>query len=117
MPEKQLSTDEVMRLLTDQPARIRAITKDASAGDLTKAPAKGEWSANEVLAHLRSCADMWGGSIEQILAADHPTIRAISPRTWIHQTNYLELNFAKSLRSFVKQRSELLALLGALPPE
>lgn len=114
MPPQQLPAAEVLRLLTDQPVRIRELTKAASPAELRTPPADGEWSANEVLAHLRACADMWGGSIEKILAADHPTFRVISPRTWVRKTNYPELDFATSFRAFVKQRKELLARLEPL---
>ena len=48
------------------------------------------WSATEILAHLRSCADVWGDCIAAILAEDRPTLRAINPTTWIDRTNYRE---------------------------
>jgi hypothetical protein len=48
---------------------------------------------------------------------DHPTIRAVSPTTWIESTDYRELAFASSLQAFGKQRDQLLALLGQLPDQ
>jgi hypothetical protein len=85
--------------------------------DLRTAPADGEWSVNDVLAHLRACADVWGGCIATILAEDDPTIRAINPRTWIDRMDYRELEFAPSLRAFTEQRAALLRVLAPLPPE
>ena len=111
-----MPADEILTLLAVNAERIGEHAKACSPSDLQTSPEPGEWSANEVLAHLRCCADMWGGAIEQILAADHPTIRATNPGTWIHQTDYLELDFAKSFRAFVKQRKELLSFLEALRP-
>jgi len=70
-----------------------------------------------VLAHLRSCADVWGNCIAAILAEDRPTLRAVNPRTWIKQTDYPELEFRPSLQSFTMQRADLLAVLQPLPPE
>ena len=116
MPEKQLPAEEILRLLSEQPQQIGEHAKGAPIADLHAPPQPGEWSANEVLAHLRACADMWGKAIEQILSADQPTIRATNPRTWIHQTNYLELDFAKSFRAFIKQRKALVVLLEGLSP-
>jgi len=52
-----------------------------------------------------------------MIAQDTPTLRAVNPRTWIKQTDYLELDFRPSLRSFATQRAELLAVLSTLPPE
>ena len=46
-----------------------------------------------------------------------PTIKAINPRTWIKQTDYLELEFQPSLRAFTTQRADLLAVLEPLPPD
>jgi hypothetical protein len=48
---------------------------------------------------------------------DHPTIRAVSPTTWIKSTDYRELAFGSSLQAFSKQRERLLALLGNLPDQ
>jgi hypothetical protein len=80
-------------------------------------PGLDEWSANDVLAHLRSCADVWGGCIARIIAEDRPTMRAIDPRTWIKETDYLDLEFRPSLQAFTRQRAELLAVLELLSPE
>jgi len=77
----------------------------------------GEWSTNEVLAHLRACGDMWGGCIKAILAENHPTLRAVNPQTWIEKRNYRELEFAVSLQAFTEQRAELLDVLRPLLPE
>jgi hypothetical protein len=52
-----------------------------------------------------------------MLAANRPTLRAINPTTWINKTDYPELEFQPSLRSFTMQRVELLAILEPLPPE
>ena len=60
---------------------------------------------------------MWGKCIETIIAEDRPTIRTINPRTWIKKTDYLELEFRPSLRSFATQRADLLAVLEPLPHE
>jgi hypothetical protein len=84
---------------------------------LRASPGSGEWSANEVLAHLRACADVWGGGMEQILAQDRPIIRAVNPRTWIESTDYLEQEFSPSLQAFTAQRAHLLAILEPLAPE
>ena len=51
-----------------------------------------------------------------ILAHDTPTIKAMNPRTWIKNTDYLEQEFQPSLRAFTEQRSKLLAVLEPLGP-
>jgi hypothetical protein len=77
-------------------------------------PDVNAWSANDILAHLRACADVWGTSLRAMIAQDHPALRYVSPRTWIRKTDYLDLEFGASLQAFVRQRKELLKLLRAL---
>jgi hypothetical protein len=111
------STEDVLSLLAETPTRIATLTDGLTPAQLRIAPNSDEWSASDVLAHLRSCADMWGGYMMTILAEDTQTIRAINPRAWIKQTDYPALEFAPSLRAFTTQRAALLALLEPLPPE
>jgi hypothetical protein len=107
----------VLTLLRQTPTRLATLTAGLTAAQLRTAPAPDEWSANEVLAHLRACADVRGGCIGPILAEDTPTLRAINPLTWIKTTDYLDLDFRSSLSAFTTQRAELLAVLDPLPPE
>ena len=106
-----------MTLLAENARRLVAITSGQSPTQLQTKPTADGWSANDALAHIRSCADVWGDCIAAIIAEDTPTLRAINPRTWIKRTNYRELQFQLSLRSFTKQRSELLSTLEPLPPK
>jgi hypothetical protein len=110
-----LTIDQVLVQLTEQPKTIAAITADLPRARLHRSATRGEWSVNDALAHLRSCADMWGKYIATIIAEDKPTIRAMNPTTWIKSTNYPELEFAPSFRAFTRQRAELLVLLRPLP--
>lgn len=112
-----LTFEETLPLLAATPQRLAELTAGLTPVQLRTAPVAGEWSVRDVLAHLRSCADMWGGSIVTMLGEDYPTIRATDPRNWVVQTNYHDLEFEPSFRAFVAQRAELLALLEPLPPD
>jgi len=113
--DRPLTIGQVLAQLKEQPETIAALTSGLSRDRLHGLRSSDEWSVNDVLAHLRSCADMWGKYIAMIVAEDRPTFRAMNPTTWIKSTNYPELEFAPSLRAFTKQRDELLALLRPLP--
>ncbi len=117
MAHSSLTVEQIMTLLAQAPTRIAALTVDLSPTQLHTAPSPGEWSANDVLAHLRACADMWGGAIVTLIAQDRPTLKAVNPRTWIKQTDYPEQEFRPSLQAFTTQRAELLAVLQPLAPE
>ena len=113
--DRPLTIDQVMTQLKEQPEAIAALTAGLPQAQLHRPPSPGKWSVNDVLAHLRSCADMWGKYIATIVAEDRPTIRAMNPTTWIKSTNYPELEFAPSFRAYAKQRADLLDFLRPLP--
>jgi len=112
-----MTREQALSQLSTTLTRIAELTADLSPAQLRAAPGPDDWSANDVLAHLRACADVRGGCIVAILAEGKTTLRAINPRTWIDRTDYLDLDFQPSLRAFTAQRGELLALLEPLPPE
>lgn len=117
MYDTSRTTQQIMRLLADAPARLATLTQGLSAQQLLASPEPGEWSARDVLAHLRSCADMWGKYMVIMLNEDRPTIKAIHPTTWIKQTDYLEQAFQPAWQAFTAQRTDLLAVLSPLAPE
>lgn len=117
MPEPMFSIEAVLAMLPAAPPSIAALTADLSPAQLKTAPGSGEWSANEVLGHLRACSDMWGDAILAILAQNKPKIRAVNPRSWIKKTNYLGLDFHTSLQAYTLQRENLISILKPLSPD
>jgi hypothetical protein len=112
-----LTVEQVLTLLAATPPRIAALTAGLAPAHVQTAPNPDKWSVNEVLAHLRACADVWGKCIVTMLAEDIPALRAVNPTTWIKKTDHRELDFQTSLRAFAVQRTDLLAILEPLPPE
>jgi DinB superfamily len=110
-----MTIDEILLVLEENPRRIAALTGGLSATRLQRAPVLGEWSVNDVLAHLRSCCDARGEFMRAMLAEKRPTLRAVNPRTLIKRTNYRELPFDSSFRAFARQRARLLSFLKPLP--
>ena len=117
MPGGSLTIEQVLTWLAATPQRIAALTAGLAPAQLRTAPDHDAWSANDVLAHLRACADVWGDCIAAMIAEDGPTLRAVNPTAWITQTDYSALEFSPSLRAFAAQRADLLAVLEPLPPE
>jgi hypothetical protein len=108
---------DILKLLRANPRRIASLTSDFHDRQLARKVSADSWSVNEVLAHLRACADVWGGNMMTILTQDQPTFRHVSPRAWMRKTNYCELKFQVSFAAFTSQRKNLLKVLGALPNE
>lgn len=112
-----MTEEQVLALLGETPVRLAAAADGVQNRLLATRPTPQEWSATDVLAHLRSCADVWGGCIQRILTEDSPTIRAVNPRTYIRETDYPDLPFRSSLAAFTEQRAALLEVLTSLSPQ
>jgi hypothetical protein len=118
MPGKYLPVETILAILKETPSRLGALAAELSPAQLRTAPEPGEWSATEVLAHLRACSDVWGDNyIMTILTQDKPTIKAMNPNRWIRNTDYLEQEFQALLGPFTKQRKKLLEVLKQLQPQ
>lgn len=108
---------EIVAALKENPLRLRKATSRVTNADLQVRASKPSWSANDILAHLRACADVWGETIERMLADELPKLPDIHPRKWITQTDYLELEFHSSFSVYASQREKLLKILMKLPFE
>lgn len=117
MADRVLTNEQILTILSGTPVRITELTAGLMPAQLRAAPSRGEWSVNEVLAHLRACADVWGECILIILREDHPTLRAVNPRSWIVNTDYPGREFQPSLDAFAVQREDLMGTLRRIAPE
>ncbi len=111
---RESEIESVLEMLAETPKEIGRIARGHDDGQLHRPPAAEAWSARDIVAHLRACADVWGRSIGRMIQEDHPTIRYVSPRGWIKKTDYLDEDFRASLRAFAEARSALLDTLRTL---
>lgn len=117
MENKYWPVEQILTILAETPSRLATLAAGLSPAQLHTALEPDEWSAGEVLAHLRACSDVWGDNyILTIVAHDEPTIKAMNPRSWIKRTDYLEQDFQTSLHAFTEQRKKLLNVLQQLQP-
>ena len=117
MPKRVLSVEEIMGILPTSVGRLTELTDGMTEAELRREPEPGTWSVNDVLAHLRACGDVLGGNMVRIITQDHPAWKAMSPRTWQRKSDYHDWDFAPAFDAFARQRTELLVVLRALPPE
>jgi hypothetical protein len=83
VPTTSLTAAQILTMLAGTPPRIAVLTAGLPPDQLCATPPDGGWSADDVLAHMRSCADVWGDCIAAIITQDTPTLRAVNPRSWI----------------------------------
>lgn len=112
----ELEIRSTLAVLSETARQIAWLARDHDDQQLHRKPTPEAWSAREIVAHLRACAEVWGASIDHMLKEDHPTIRYVSPRGWIKKTNDLEQGFHDLLREFSEKRDDLVETLRALDP-
>ena len=109
--------EKYINALEETPHRIFMASNGLADLRLQFKPDNESWSANDILAHLRSCADLWTHSIYAMLAEQEPVFSNIDERKWAKVTRYAELPFEESLQAFSSQRENLLRVLKGLPFE
>jgi hypothetical protein len=115
MPHEPLDIESILEHLASIPSAIREATSALADGDLDRQLEPGEWSVNEILAHLRASATVRGEQrIGRMLTEDEPTIRTISPRRFPGTAEFLGMPFDDSFAAYVAQRDALLDRLRQL---
>lgn len=106
---------EFIMLAEATPRRIAAATAAFDETRLSQSPAPEEWSALQILNHLRACEEVWMHSVYAMLAFENPTLKEIHPRQWVKTQNpYTTRTFADSLHVFTLRREALLITLRSL---
>src|SRR5947199_9981327 len=111
----------VLALLTHAPLRLKTATRGLQTTQLSVRSDAEPWSVGDILAHLRACSDVWGTSIIAMITRDNPTLRYVSPRSWMNKPTYREQAFDGALVSFTQERQKLVKALtrpdgSAAPP-
>jgi uncharacterized damage-inducible protein DinB len=111
-PQVSREPKELTKALAAVPKLIAAILAGHEETRLTWRPDEKTWSVSDVLAHLRSSAEIRGTWIAAILDSDNPTLRAVSPRSAFKK--YVDRDVAVSLREFAQERAALVKRLRSL---
>lgn len=109
--------EKYLSILSETPQRIQQAVMGMDEKYLQSQADDKSWSVNQILAHLRSCADLWTHSIYAMLAEKEPVFSDINQRKWAKVTQYAEVSFAESFQAYALQRENLLRVLQALPFE
>jgi hypothetical protein len=119
MPETmtEAGIKQCLERLIDAPLRIAACTAGWDEKRLTTPPAPGEWSATEIMEHVRGSAEARTRTIQKILASDNPRIPYTSPRGWAKKYKYDQLSFAENFQAYQAERANLIGVLQGLTSE
>jgi hypothetical protein len=106
--------DQIAGLITrlsSTPTRIAQAVAGLTETQLHTSSAEGEWSAAEVLAHLRATDDILAYRAYMILARDNPPMPSFDERRWQVIAGYTQADFHTSLKLFTLRRAELGSML------
>lgn len=109
--------ENYLGIISETPRKIARATGGLDNARLQFKADSKTWSVNDILAHLRSCADLWTHSIYAMLAATEPVFSDVDERKWAKVTRYAELPFHESFQAYSLQRENLVRVLHALPLE
>lgn len=104
----------ILKLLKQGSSRLEKMTHGAQSTRLYFRTDEEPWSVSDVLAHLRACSDVWGSSISTMISQDHPTMRYVSPRSWMRKPKYADQEFDVALEAFTQERQKLVKILADL---
>ena len=110
----QKAIENLSNILEETEKILDRMALDHAEQDLYRTSHPEEWSARDVLAHLRACADVFSWHIYVMLAVDNPTLPYVHPNNWMSIQGYTLLSFADNLASFKLNRQHLLRKLSSL---
>lgn len=122
----QLVTDggPGMATLDEQLARMErtvddyaAVVKNVSDAQLTKRPDPTNWSAKEVLCHVRDIEESFMMRFLSLMAMDDPKFLPVEPERWAVDRQYQRNDVQEALAAFKTRREETLRFLRSLKPE
>jgi hypothetical protein len=102
---------DLIARLAATPARISQAISGMTEAQLRAPAADSEWSAAEVLAHLRASDDILSSRAFMILARDNPPLPSFDERRWAAVAGYVQADVQASLEAFRLRRAELAAML------
>jgi len=112
-----MNTESLINRIADIPSRISRTVDGWSEAQLRQRPAPDEWSAADLLAHLRSSDDILSPRVYMMLVRDNPTLMAYEERKWAEVLGYASVDFHASLQAYILKRAELVNVLKRLTPE
>ncbi len=122
----QLVTDggPGMATLDEQLARMErtvndfaAVVKNVPDTQLTKRPDPKNWSAKEVVCHVRDTEESFMTRFLSILAMDEPKFLPVEPDRWAVERQYQRNDVQEALAAFKTRREETLRFFRGLKPD
>jgi len=106
---------EALKVQQETPKRLKKLIARLSKKQLTRCPAPGKWSINEILAHLADTELVGSWRMRQILGNNGAALQAYNQDAWAEALGYTKRDAKVSLATFRMLRENNLGLLKSLP--
>jgi hypothetical protein len=97
------------------PELLAVATTGASNVELDYVPAKGKWSARQVVCHLADSEAVCVDRFRRTIAEDNPTIVGYNEKSWAANLDYGQRKISRALDTFRTLRADNYELLQGLP--
>ena len=108
---------DFLALQSAAPQTLASLIEDLSEEELSRRPAPGKWSIQEIVAHLADDELVGGYRIRLILSASGTEIQAFDQDVWSRTGRYDQADIHSSLELFRVLRQANLTLLRSLRAE
>lgn len=109
-------TDCLLERMATAPARYAALLSNCSEEQLNARSDPEQWTAREILAHVRAGDDLLTGRIYHILVRDNPPFLEVNERRWDEVAGYADYPLDLLLDSYALRRKELILTLRRIGP-
>ncbi len=104
--------DQLLKRLADVPPRIAQAAIKFPEEKKHATLSNDQWSAVEIMAHLRASDDIVAYRLYAVLARDNPVLVAYDERRWAEVAGYARTDFESLLKTYTFRRAELVKMLG-----
>jgi uncharacterized damage-inducible protein DinB len=111
------ATDEHLSRLSRTADELATAIKGVADVDLSRRPDEKNWSAKEVVCHLRDTEESFMARFQSVMVMDDPKFLPVEPDRWAAERQYLRNDGREALEAFRRRRDESLRFLRELRPE
>jgi hypothetical protein len=111
-----LGSRDPMRVLRTTPRRLERLIAGRSRFELARRPAVGQWSVNDIAAHLADAELAFGWRIRNVVATPGVHLEWWDEHLWSEKLEYARAPVRASLAAYVALRVANLRVLRSLPP-
>jgi glutamate/tyrosine decarboxylase-like PLP-dependent enzyme len=116
-PPAAAEIETLLETLAAGPDWIEALLRGVSPAAADTRPSTDEWSAREIVAHLRASDDLLAGRITQALVREGTPFAELDERRWAEVAGYHAMSLGELLRGLRVRRAELVSQLRRLTPD